>query len=346
MDDKDLLSNLVENAFDFLVRAIDEFEDEPKFSIIHFYTAIELFLKARLFKDHWSLLVLKDADRKKFEIGDFNSVSFEVACERLRKVVQSPVSDQTYKTFDAIRQHRNKMVHFFHDKEKVSKENVRQIAIEQLIAWAGLHHLLTSQWASTFAAYAKRFDDIERSLKKHRDYLQAKYDQLLPSIEAEKAAGIIYIECSSCHFEAAPAEEVLGEVHDATCKLCGYNTRFFHFVCLNCDERSPYFDGGSFVCSHCDHILDEQATFDQINQHVVTSDNYSDCLVPGNCSDCGVAHTVAEYEGQYLCVNCLVVYEGLETCDWCGEGNTGDMEGSGWSGCSVCDGKAGDMSDD
>uniref|UniRef100_E6QVY9 HEPN domain-containing protein n=1 Tax=mine drainage metagenome TaxID=410659 RepID=E6QVY9_9ZZZZ len=39
---------LVDNAFDFLDKAGREFKSEPKYSVIHFYAALELFLKARL----------------------------------------------------------------------------------------------------------------------------------------------------------------------------------------------------------------------------------------------------------------------------------------------------------
>lgn len=50
---------LVENAFDFLDKAGREFENEPKYSVIHFYAALELFLKARLLHEHWTLILTK-----------------------------------------------------------------------------------------------------------------------------------------------------------------------------------------------------------------------------------------------------------------------------------------------
>jgi hypothetical protein len=74
---------LIKNALDFLKHAIDDFSTHPKHSVINFYTAVELFLKARLLEEHWSLIVVKDPDRRKFEAGDFISVTFEEACNRL-----------------------------------------------------------------------------------------------------------------------------------------------------------------------------------------------------------------------------------------------------------------------
>jgi hypothetical protein len=44
-----------ESAFDFLESSVDEIKTHPKYSVIHFATAVELLLKARLIHEHWSL---------------------------------------------------------------------------------------------------------------------------------------------------------------------------------------------------------------------------------------------------------------------------------------------------
>lgn len=43
---------LVKNAFNFLDKARREFESELRYAVIHFYAALELFLKARLLHEH------------------------------------------------------------------------------------------------------------------------------------------------------------------------------------------------------------------------------------------------------------------------------------------------------
>ncbi len=57
MNKEEMFNRLVENAFDFLFKAISEIEGQPKYSVIHFYAAVELFVKARLMKEHWSLVI-------------------------------------------------------------------------------------------------------------------------------------------------------------------------------------------------------------------------------------------------------------------------------------------------
>ncbi|WP_228250350.1 hypothetical protein [Acinetobacter nosocomialis] len=61
-------NRLIENAFDFLEQSIIELENSPKFSVIHFHASIELFLKARLMAEHWSLVISskKEADWNSF----------------------------------------------------------------------------------------------------------------------------------------------------------------------------------------------------------------------------------------------------------------------------------------
>ena len=54
MNHEDIFESLTRNAFDFLERGIAEFDASPKYSVIHFCAAVEMLLKARLLKEHWS----------------------------------------------------------------------------------------------------------------------------------------------------------------------------------------------------------------------------------------------------------------------------------------------------
>jgi len=49
--------------------------------MINFYASIELFLKARLLKEHWTLIVTKktEPDIDKFISGDFQSITINEA---------------------------------------------------------------------------------------------------------------------------------------------------------------------------------------------------------------------------------------------------------------------------
>lgn len=117
MNKEEMFNRLVENAFDFLFKAVSEIEGQPKYSVIHFYTAVELFVKARLMKEHWSLVISQrqEADWDKFITGDFQSVTLTEAANKLKKVVLSGLSKAELEAFREVANDRNKMVHFFQD---------------------------------------------------------------------------------------------------------------------------------------------------------------------------------------------------------------------------------------
>jgi hypothetical protein len=335
------MTRLTDNAIDFLNRAIDDFKTQPKYSIINFNTAVELFLKARLVHEHWSLIVLRDADRQKFEAGDFVSVTFHEACERLQNIVQSPVPEGARKTFDAIRKHRNKMVHFFHEADRGSGPKIEAIATEQLRAWYDLHKLLTTLWGPIFFHYNEEFSLIEKKLRGHREFLRARFDDLAASIKVESSKGIQFGTCASCGFKAARINTVLGELFESGCLVCRHHDKWFNYICSDCDTTSPLHEGGEFLCPVCGKTDKQQTIFDRINEFVATSDNYVDAGVPAHCAECEGYHSVAEYEGHYLCVVCFYVSEEIAACGWCGEFGNGDMEDSNMEGCTVCDGSIG-----
>ncbi len=45
MNSSEHFQSITQNAIDYLKKAIEELEPNPKYSIIHFYTVIELFFK-------------------------------------------------------------------------------------------------------------------------------------------------------------------------------------------------------------------------------------------------------------------------------------------------------------
>jgi hypothetical protein len=92
---KAAILQFIESALEFLKRGAEEIEKHPKYSIINFATGIELMLKARLMKEHWSLVVEKSGDAilKDFQEGKAKTVTPREAMKRLRNVCNDPVPD-------------------------------------------------------------------------------------------------------------------------------------------------------------------------------------------------------------------------------------------------------------
>ncbi len=189
-------NNLVNNALDFLVKSIDEIKVSPKHTIIDFYTAVELFIKARLMKEHWSLIVTKpeSANSTKFLEGDFQSVSLKDARERLKNIIgQDDIGNEAFECFKEIGNHRNRLVHF-HNKNA----NLQEVVKDVLKGLYFLQILLNKKWILYFKPFKMRLDLILQQSHQLREFLTAKFDVLKPEIDQEKSTGIAYNKCLSC----------------------------------------------------------------------------------------------------------------------------------------------------
>ena len=185
----DLFDALVLSAIDFARRSVRELQSSPKYSMIHFSTALELFLKARLLREHWSLVVSRTdtASAATFRSGQFHSVSMDEAIKRLRNIAGESIPHQAEKAFRTVREHRNRLVHFLHpdfaDKQSARKV---QVAADQYRAWHFLSELVAVTWQPHFRKHAGRLARLDRSMHRLRDFLKVKYDTLRPEIKAKK----------------------------------------------------------------------------------------------------------------------------------------------------------------
>ena len=143
---------LIKNGMDFLDKAREEFEAKQyKHSVVSFWIAVEILLKVPLASEHWTLVCSgKKVSRKSYLAGDFQSVSFDDVCTRLRDILEKPLPKETEAVFNTIRNHRNRVVHFFHTA--FSDSEVETILAEQARAWFALNRLMREDWQQHFAS--------------------------------------------------------------------------------------------------------------------------------------------------------------------------------------------------
>ncbi|MGZ5136140.1 MAG: hypothetical protein ACXWCG_13365 [Flavitalea sp.] len=355
---EEMFNRLVENAFDFLSVAIDDLiNNRPKYSVIHFYAAVELFIKARLMAEHWSLVVVRDADWTKFLIGDFQSVTLSDAAIKLEKIVASKLSDEELKAFKKVGEHRNKMVHFFHVAHVENKDKeVATIVKEQLNAWYFLHKRLSDQWKDVFAPWSTQINEINKSLKRLIEFLNVVFEKLSPEIEKLNRKGFIFRICPSCGFKAQKHDTDQNIVYESECLVCELTTeQCLRIECPDCGELVFFENEGFATCENEDCgkkfepeelasiLTDEDAAY-------TAAKDGDDSYGPGNCSACAGYHTVIKTTNDtYLCTCCFSTfgeYGSIECCAWCNEPNTGDMGDSYIFGCNYCEGLVGWHKDD
>lgn len=340
--------NLVRNGIDFLEKAMSQLDSDPKHSVINFHTAVEIFLKAPLVYEHWSLVVVdRDPNRQKYEAGDFLSVTFEDACTRLGSALNKQLKSSAKEAFDKVRKHRNRMVHFYHSGLDGKQRD--EIKLEQATAWFELNRFVGDTWRDQFKSFASEFRRMERSLIANNHYAKAKYEALKPKIEGMKTSGKVFEDCPRCHTNACQLEEEASRLTSRHCLVCFHSSKRLQIDCPECGDPNQYlepYDG--FSCEQCDcEVKGESEIFDLLDQNSVrgTKDDL-DSDTPANCDECQCYHSVCEYEGGYLCTNCFTYFDSVGQCQWCNDPMTGDTEDTYVTGCEHCDGYAGHHADD
>lgn len=286
-------NRLAENAFDFLGKSLDQLEREPKHSVINFYSAVELILKARLLREHWTLTLAKEKSRKAFESGDFQSVSFEVACTRLDEIVGSPLPDKARSAFDAIRKHRNRIVHFHHVIQGGDPRTVAAIATEQLRAWHWLNELLTVQWSADFGDFREAIAGISERLSLHRTYVQLAFDNLRSELEQLASNGTSIHDCPFCELATAVEREIEADLRHIECRICGTYWNDFYVECEECGHEGVHTGGVSYDCPTCTHVM----YGDDISR--------SEPLTP--CDQCNRQASVIRDGETRFCMGCLEI---------------------------------------
>lgn len=343
MESEEMYESLVHNAIDFLDRSISELEENPKYSVIHFYSGVELFLKARLMKEHW-ILILSDprnANPTKFRSGDFNSVNLEEVVYRLREIVGVHITENELTVFRRLRDHRNKLIHFFHQDyvKKPDRDTLQIIAAEQCRGWFFLHRFLTKKWQGQFEKFLEQIETLNQMMLENRTFLETKYKELLPSIEKGKLGGKVFSECNYCGFEATTEIEVTEPIFETICLVCDNQENQLRIPCPNCECMISIIELGEGVCKQCNTEINMEFLLERYGEQQGYGSDY---LGPSNayCSNCEYTEerTVVPLDDKWFCLNCFQIYDYLSACESCGERVAGDMEDSYFSGCIVCDG--------
>jgi len=338
-------NSLVENAIDFLRRSTSEIDTNPKYAVINFFSALELFLKARLMLEHWALIVSKPehAQKEKFQSGDFVSISFDEAVSRLKSIAGVEVKQEERECFTTIRKHRNQLVHFFHSEytgTPPSHTTLLKVVSELSKGWFYLYRLLTSTWQEYFLPYKDELDPLAQLMEKHRHYLIAKYDALKPDIDAGKAKGLMFVVCPSCYTAAAQKTINFRIVARRDCRVCGLVSTYLRVPCPDCGIDIVIEDMGEGNCDECGKDIDLDYLLEEYGQPARSKDDIDDYNL-AYCTSCEYLDrkTVIPIDMDklnWLCLTCQEIHLSVDDCDYCGTLVAGKEENTYLNGCVVC----------
>lgn len=158
---KEYTNAILRNAFDFLKTSAEQFEQMPKYSIINFSSAIELFLKARLLKEHWSLIVQGEPNIQNFQQGSFSSIAFKDLIPKINNILGNEINKDTEKYFKELAEDWNYAIHFYHKQiGSGEQQEFIELAAKQLKAWEYLKNLL-QKWEPLFK---ENFDSFNNEI--------------------------------------------------------------------------------------------------------------------------------------------------------------------------------------
>lgn len=347
---KDVLA-LINNGLEFLDKAREELEaNKPKFSVVSLWTAVEILLKVPLAHEHWSLVCSGNRIiRKKYQSGDFQSITFNEVCERLNNVLDKPLPPETLRAFDKVRQHRNRVVHFYHPS--FSKADQQQILTEQADAWFALNRLIRDEWGVIFGAnhgYRLALSET-RIIQGNSYYAEVRFKQIKPELDELAAQNIPVSNCQDCHQNAVVTtiEKTGNEERPLVitrCKVCTSTYRHISLACPECNERQLLPEGeDEFVCRHCGCTSDR---YELLDEEVFRSiDEQENSGFPAGCTNCLSPESVCPFGHGYLCTRCLLLYKKISGCGCCGHQSDSVPAFSHIGGCEFCDG-AGPFHDD
>jgi len=265
MTEHDISFDLLQNAIDYLEGGAEAADhDTPrdwKYALLHLVSAIELLLKARLFQEHWSLVFadVDKADAQRFLQGDFVSVEWNQAVNRVRNISGVKLGKRELTKLDALRKYRNRVQHF---AIAVNREQILPpIAYGYHFCLdfieKELNETLSEDGRRCTMQVAQRLTSFNEFVTVRTRELETKLNDAYNRIDCPRCwqdameLGNGDPRCLFCGFSASPesvADEISAEGGPEPCPECGGPCMRLiigagdqmEWVCLECGQQDDY----------------------------------------------------------------------------------------------------------
>ncbi|MGE5633345.1 MAG: hypothetical protein ACM3TR_19960 [Caulobacteraceae bacterium] len=293
---------LLTTGFEFILSALSHLKEETdhfalKVVLIHLTVGIELVLKERLRRDHWTLVVdrLSDVTIDRYKTGDFRSADFGACISRLEEICEVDLNEEK-NILKELRAKRNLLEHF---GQIGSIEAVRALTVKALS--------LTFDFISRELETNLNEEQIELrheirvALKEVKDLVDERFNKIQEEFKDQKQ---LFETCPTCHMRAAIFKD---------------------------DDNEDY---GIWCCKFCN---DELISYDMAENYVsnILEDSCDNIVECPSCGEETLVIDHSKREFESLCFNCLCGWsiKDLVRCDQCG--SIFDSKAS--DGLSICD---------
>lgn len=255
----ELRLSLRQNAEDFLGEAVKYAQASStrdwKYATLHLWSAFELLLKAILKKEHWSLLFedVNRASTQRLRDGDFQSVRFDTAMQRIGGIVGVSISDKNSQYLKKLRDLRNRMTH---SSVSLNIEQAKSVVARGISVFLTLEQQHLHKQPDKTLEY-----DVNQALQTFQKYVDGRLRDIKAEIEATERPHRRFQTCPGCTQETLV---IRGDVVE--CLFCGQEVTFEDLVyhnsegpggpCPSCGDGTLAFvtytnDDGAFVCVKC-----------------------------------------------------------------------------------------------
>jgi len=259
--------------------------------VLHLSSAVELILKARLINEHWTL-IFRDpgkAEIEKFKEGNFQSVDFQEAEDRLGRICKVDLSKHK-PILKILRETRNRVQHFEFSAE------VPEVVSILVKTWSFLWDFIYDNLPDNVDEHGTILDEIKELVVKQEDFIDERLTEIEPKLESVKKEGSLVLACPSCLQETL---EVPGG-ENPICHFCRYE-------------------------NDADQVADDWASVFVGYPHTDPKERFISPVLK-NCRSCGY-ETMIEFESgsmypadpAWICFTCGEEGSPTTKCHSCGE---------------------------
>lgn len=224
--------------------------------VLHLFTGVELVVKARLVKEHWSLIFenVNAADQKKYIEGNYVSVQFTEGLERIQNMVGCEISERDRRAVTGLRNKRNRMVH---SGLVDSEQGIKAATASSLVF---LLHFITTNFQNDEEKelVSSYLEDFKVACRGFEEYLDKRFKSIKKNLEEIQKTKTV-VRCCQCQRESAVIAD-----WNIICLCCEYsNDDPYEFIKANSESPPDEFfscwievnDGccGDVVVSFQDH---------------------------------------------------------------------------------------------
>lgn len=285
----------VDNGLDYLQSVIEHLRNEPdqrdlKYAVLHLQAAVEVLLKARLIRQHWSQIFQNPntASHSAFISGDFESIKLKETLTRLANIAGVEVPKPAREQFLRLAKKRNKLQHFGMEEQAIGIENLAGQVLDGLLCFIR-DHLRSGAGLEEEHVLDRTQEMIREEMERINGLVAARLARIEPELAAR--AGVV-VRCPDCQHSALPIDD-----EDLRCRFCDFtwepDDAASEYMCtvLGLSRYGRYEGDGPVSCMECgSQTLVRGAT--------VRSNPNEPVWV---CFNCGMVDSDQEISGCVMC---------------------------------------------